>query len=303
MVRSPGDTRELQAFVHFTPVETVVLTQPWDTRTQTVVVRPARGARVVVQWSNDRRGMGRRIRIGYALAQRARSIPTAEVLDGNARAVVPFMVSTYVPGESGVSLLGGDDEATILLGRRMGALARDLRLVPTTGLRLPKTWADDSRLAAAARRWMGRAADLLEPTAMAAIDRLIERLPLVFAGRHATFAHGDLAPVNVLLRAGVLVALLDLERARIAHPLFDAAWFRLIVRTHHPERWRILQPTFLRAAGIAESPDVWATLDLLAVLQCLESIDGLPRSQAPFRSEWASRALTVLDQGTESAPD
>jgi aminoglycoside phosphotransferase (APT) family kinase protein len=47
------------------------------------------------------------------------------------------------------------------------------------------------------------------------------------------FAHGDLAPVNLLVRDGRVAAVLDLDRARLAHPLHDAAWFAWVVSFHH----------------------------------------------------------------------
>ena len=48
-------------------------------------------------------------------------------------------------------------------------------------------------------------------------------------------AHGDLAPVNILMRDERVVGVLDLDRIRLAHPDYDAAWFAWVVTTHHPE--------------------------------------------------------------------
>ncbi len=45
-------------------------------------------------------------------------------------------------------------------------------------------------------------------------------------GMPPVFAHGDLAPVNVLVDHGRVVAVVDFERARMAHPPFEATWLR-----------------------------------------------------------------------------
>ena len=113
---------------------------------------------------------------------------------------------------------------------------------------------------------------------------------------------GDFAPVNVILRDGDPVALLDLERARLAHPLFDAAWWRWILRHHHPERWAAAGPAFLFAAGLDDGPRTAARLDLMAALQCLEMLHRSPARPAAARRAWRARLLSVLawagDRGT-----
>lgn len=206
---------------------------------------------------------------------------------------MPFIVSRYVPGLSGIALLTDDDQAA-LLGTQMGALANDIDRVPISGLRLSTTWADAVRLDVAARRWLVKAADVLGSKATSTLNELLEQLPVVFAGVEPVFAHGDFAPVNVIVRDGAVVALLDLERARIAHPLFDAAWFRCIVRHHHPERWDVVGPAFMSSARIAQTPEASFSLDVLAALQCLEILDRTPRSLVSVRSEWVAPLLEVI---------
>ena len=158
-------------------------------------------------------------------------------------------MTRFVPGRSGSALLTDDDEAG-LLGSRMGPLAHDIVRVPISGLRLSTVWSDAAQLDIAARRWMAKAADVLGPELTSKLNELVEQLPVVFAGVEPVFAHGDFAPVNVIVRDGAVVALLDLECARIAHPLFDAACFRCIVRHHHPEWWSVVGPSFMSAAGV-----------------------------------------------------
>ena len=89
----------------------------------------------------------------------------------------------------------------------------------------------------------------------AAMARLrgIEAAGLALPGDSTTagvFAHGDLAPVNVLVHGGRVTAVLDLDRARLAEPDYDAAWFAWVVSAHHPglaaDAWR----GFTEAAGL-----------------------------------------------------
>jgi aminoglycoside phosphotransferase (APT) family kinase protein len=269
------------------------LTQPWGSRTRTLLVSLDRGDPVIVQWTDDRASMARRLRIARQLSALAPWLPLPEVLAGDSRAPVPFIVTRYVPGRAGSALLADDDQAA-LLGARMGGLAKDISLAPIFGLGLSTTWADADRLDVAARRWLAGSADLLGPTVTSTLHQLLERLRMVFAGAEPVFAHGDFVPVNVIVRDGAVVALLDLERARIAHPLFDVAWFRCVVRHHHRRQWGVVGPAFMSAAGIALAPDVALGLDLLAALQCLEMVDCTPRSLGSVRSAWVARLSDVI---------
>jgi len=176
----------------------------------------------------------------------------------------------------------------------MGLLARDISRVPISGLRLSTMWSDASRLEVAARRWLDRATDALKPNLISRVNGILERLPGLFAGVEPRFVHGDFAPVNVIVRDGDVVALLDLERARIAHQLFDAAWFRCTVRHHHPEQWDVVGPAFMSAAGVPEAPALATILDALAALQCLEMVDRSPVSRGGVRSDWAARLAGIV---------
>lgn len=266
------------------------------------MVRPDQGDPVVVQWTGDRRGMARRIRMGHELPRRDPSLPLAKVLDGDSGAAGPFMVTRFVEGESGRALIADDEQAGRFC-RQMGELAGKVRRVPVSGLQLSTTWGRPARLELVARRWLDRADDLLGPNAVASVHNMLLDLPRAFGSVDPAFAHGDFAPVNVIVRDGSVAALLDLERTRIAHPWFDAAWFRLIVRGHHPSRWKAAGSSFLSAAGIGQTAEESATLDLLAVLQCLELIGGAPRPTALIRSEWAARARDVLARATRTVEE
>ena len=279
-------------------VEIADLSSPWTTSTRTERVTLADGRRVVVQQAVGgaaaRATIGRRIRLGRLLPALAPWLPVPEVRGGEATGPRPYVVTGFVPGISGRELLA-DDRGAAQLGRLMGELAAGLARVPTRGLRLDGTWGDPERLAAAADRWLYAGTPALGAGGTRALERLLRRLPSELAGAMPVFAHGDLAPVNILVRYGVVVALLDFERARLAHPLFDAAWWRWIVRHHHPERWEAAGPSFLEAAGLEDSPATARRLDLLAALQCLEMLHRARRRPPAARREWAARVLSVLD--------
>jgi aminoglycoside phosphotransferase (APT) family kinase protein len=277
-------------------VEIVDLSSPWTASTRTERVTLADGRRVVIQravgGAAARATIGRRIRLGRLLPAIAPWLPVPEVRGGEATGPRPCVVTGFVPGISGRELLA-DDRGAAQLGRLMGELAAGLARVPTRGLRLDGRWGDPERLAGAADRWLKASAPDLGAGGARALERLLRRLPRELAGAAPVFAHGDLAPVNILVRDGGVVALLDFERARLAHPFFDAAWWRWIVRHHHPERWEAAGPAFLEAAGLEDSPATARRLDLLAALQCLEMLHRARRAEA--RREWAARLLGVLD--------
>ncbi len=257
----------------------------------------ADGRRVVVQravgGAAARATIGRRIRLGRMLPAVAPWLPVPEVLAGEAAGPRPFVVSAFVSGMSGRELLADDPEAA-QLGRLMGELAVGIARVPTRGLRLGGTWGSPERLAAAADRWLTTSAADLGAARARALERLLRRVPRDLAGAAPVFAHGDLAPVNILVRDGAVVALLDFERARLAHPLFDAAWWRWIVRHHHPERWASAGAAFMAAAGIADARGTGSSLDLLAALQCLEMLHRSRGGPGAARRAWAARLLDVL---------
>jgi aminoglycoside phosphotransferase (APT) family kinase protein len=284
-------------------VEVVDLSSPWTTSTRTERVTLGDGRRVVVQravgGAAARATIGRRLRLDRLLPAIAPWLPVPEVRGGEASGPRPFIVTGFVLGISGRELLA-DDRGAALLGRLMGELAAGLARVPTRGLRLDGTWGDPERLATAAAGWLNACAPDLGAGGVRALERVLRRLPRELAGAAPVFAHGDLAPVNVLVRDGVVAALLDFERARLAHPLFDAAWWRWIVRHHHPERWEAAGPAFLAAAGLDDSPATAQRLDLLAALQCLEMLNRARR--AGERRAWAERLAGVLDQAGDRRP-
>jgi aminoglycoside phosphotransferase (APT) family kinase protein len=278
-------------------VEVDDLTRPWATAVRTVRVTLDDG-RVVVHQAGlpttvVRAGIARRIRLGRALRAAAPALRVPAVLDGDPAADRPFLVMAFVPGQTGGELLGSPADA-VVLGRVAGAAARAMALVPPRRLGgggLARAWGDARRLRAAAERWLGAVA-AAPGTDGAATSEVLARIPSLFA-TPPVLAHGDLAPVNLVVDGNRLAGLLDLERVRVAPACFDAAWFRLMVRHHHPERWAVAGPAFLAAAGLGLDAAALARLDDLAVLACLETAASVPH-RSPARASWLARAREIL---------
>jgi aminoglycoside phosphotransferase (APT) family kinase protein len=273
------------------------LTRPWSTEVHTFRVTVDGG--LVVIWQSGaatargRAGIARRIRFARALARTAPGLAVPEVLAGDPSADPPYLVLAFVPGVTGAELLETPGGAAVV-GRVAGETVAPLAAIDPAAVRarLPRTWADASRLAAAAERWLDEARRHLDDAGTRACAAVIERIPALFAPP-PVLAHGDLAPVNLVVADARLAGLLDLERLRVAPAGFDAAWFRLLVRHHHPERWADAGPPFLAAAGLADDHSTRRRLDDLAVLACLEMVAGLPR-RGPGRVAWVVRAAEVL---------
>jgi aminoglycoside phosphotransferase (APT) family kinase protein len=271
------------------------LTRPWAVAVATSRVTLEGGLAVVHQaglpTAAGRAGIARRMRLMRGLAASAPGLPVPAVLDGDPAADPPFLVSAFVPGRDGGELLGSDEDARVL-GRVAGEAARRIAAVPPRSLRtnLARRWSLERTLRRAAARWMSS----LRPDALDAVRvaGIVERISR-HLGEATVLAHGDLAPVNLVLDGERLVGLLDLERVRIAPVGFDAAWFRLMLRHHHPERWATAGPALLEAAGLNDGPGTLLRLDDLAVLACLEQA-AASRGRPEVGAAWVARAREIL---------
>jgi aminoglycoside phosphotransferase (APT) family kinase protein len=179
------------------------------------------------------------------------------------------------------------------VGRVCGGVAARLGAVNLTGVSLPRTWASGESLRAATQARLDRlAVDLPSETRrhlLAALDRSVAR---VDAAR-GQLVHGDLAPVNVLVRDDRLTAVLDLDRLQIAHPLYDAAWFAWVVSNYHPDVADAACDAFARAAGLT----VRSAADL-AWLWPLQLLERLAEAQsAPERAMWLARLESIERSG------
>jgi len=208
---------------------------------------------------------------------RAVGIPVAEVVDLGVAADPRLVATGFVDGVAGAAFLdhpGGPERVGAIMGstwRRLAGVDLDRPSVP-----VPVRWACAQGLDAADRdgrlaRALGRVDAGDRGQVLAEIDRARERL----AGRVPRFVHGDFAPVNVVIRDGDLGALVDLELAGRADPLFDAAWFRWIVTYHHPAAGAIAWDAFRATAGIdhgdAAARDLLPALPVVGLLERLDA--------------------------------
>lgn len=272
------------------------LTRPWTTAVRTSQATLDDGRRVIHQEGEatrvGRAGIRHRIRFTVALLAAAPALPVPDVLDGDPAADPPFVVTRLVEGVTGDRLLETVGDAADL-GALAGGVAAAVAAIPPRAIRarLPRAWGDQASLGAAARRWLRDTGSALDPAGGDAARGAIVRIPGLF---HAppVLAHGDLAPVNLVVDGGRPAALLDLERLRCAPVGFDAAWFRLLVRHHHPAAWTAAGPALLGRLGLSDDPVTVRRLDDLALLACLEVLAGLPRRD-PRRADWAARIREI----------
>jgi aminoglycoside phosphotransferase (APT) family kinase protein len=267
----------------------------WGFSNRTDLVTTSDGSRFAVQRLVP--GPVARHRIGLAhtlppLLARA-GIPTPPLLVADPEARPRALVTSLVAGRPGAELLDDTVDA-IALGTEMGRLVRRLRDVPTDGLRLPSAWGDPRRLGVIAARWLRRSASRVDESIAASLDAslgaVIDRLPDLFAGRPAILAHGDWAPVNVIVEGRSVVAVLDWEFARLADPLFDVAWWRWIVSYHHPDAYVHAWPAFLETAGIELDPLTLERLHALESLRLLEALASpLVADDPAARARWVGR--------------
>jgi Ser/Thr protein kinase RdoA (MazF antagonist) len=204
---------------------------------------------------------------------RAVGVPTADVVDAGP-ASAGLVVTEFVDGVVGAALLTEPGGAAVV-GSLLGATWRRLAGLDTNGLGLDPTWSRPGGLVGASQARLARCSSWLRPADRRRLADAIAGVVDLLGQRRPGFAHGDLAPVNVIVRDGKLAALLDFEFARLAEPLLDAGWFDSMVAFHHPSEHPAAWQAFLGASGI--DPDETVTRDLLRILpmlRYLEILDG-----------------------------
>lgn len=248
----------------------------WGFTNRTDIVTLADGDRVVVQRYRRRKDAEYRLRIMQALqtpaAQAGIAIPAIRRFELDADPV--WAIFEPLPGhpvpEAGEASLDGPRFP--FFARRMGELLARLRGLPTGGLRLNDDWADPGRLADRARAWVQDVAELSHEQ-RAALGLVIDAWPALFSQRQAVLAHGDFAPVNVLIEGESITGLVDFESVRLADPLFDAAWWAWAVEFHDPAVLRRAWTPFLEGAEIdADEPQLPARIRAIQMLRMLELI-------------------------------
>ncbi len=264
----------------------------WGFANQTTIVTLLDGRRWVVQELQDpvagRAVAGRAGLLADRLA--AGGVPVATVVIAKPAGPRPLLVTDFVAGRLGPTLLGTDREAAAL-GSLMGAAYRRLAAVDATGLRLPTTWARPDRLAAVSRRRLDRVVGRLERTTTRAVERAIADHGGRPLSGPAVFAHGDFAPANVIVSQDRLAALIDFEYARLADPLFDAATFHWLTLHFHPARAEAAWGAFAEAAGLPATlagESLGTALERLRVLRILELVEVAGRRGPAMRDRWLS---------------
>ncbi len=258
-------------------------------------VATADGRRLVVTRMTDPGAAG-------LLLDRAPTL-TARLVDAGIASPIPIpersdrsrnvVTSAFVNGAPGMDLMP-DDVGAALVGRIVGAAWLALEAVDASGLGLDDLWARPSELARAALAWLEPVSVSLGPRAATRARARIADLASLLKDRPTGFVHGDLVPANVLILDGAFASLTDLETVRIGERLLDAAWFRWIVRYHHPAIEPAAWAGFVAASQLDTDDDVVsALLDVLPVIRILEILAGPAPGAA--RARW----MELLRAGVE----
>jgi aminoglycoside phosphotransferase (APT) family kinase protein len=264
----------------------------WGFANRTTIVTLLDGRRWVVHELQDPIG-------GRAVAGRARliadrlnaaGVPVPEVVIAKPTGPNPLLVTGFVAGQLGPTLLGTDREAAAL-GQMMGAAHRQLASIDVMGLRLPTTWGRPGTLAAVSHRRLHRVAHRLDRPTLAVVEGVIEDHAARPLSGSPAFAHGDFAPANVIVSQGRLAALIDFEYARLADPLFDAATFHWLTFHFHSSRAEAAWAAFVSAAGLApavQGQPLGEVLGRLRLLRILELVEVAGRRGPAMRDRWLS---------------
>ena len=256
----------------------IVAAEPllWGFTNRSWRVDLADGRRVAAQQYPDPVAAARRVRIMRQLPGRfaAAGLPRLPRILATTGVTV---VTEWVDGAVGSELLESGVSTAVAIAA--SDVARRLRQVEVDGLDLPDEWASASDLASISAERTA-ALDGLSLPAREAMTGAFEALDDIYRSRSPVFAHGDLNPTNVLVgEDGRIVALLDVEFARLAPPAFDAAWWDWVIRFHHGRTWPRMREAFEAAGGLAgiSSEEVLA----LQKLRALElAADATPETRA-----------------------
>jgi aminoglycoside phosphotransferase (APT) family kinase protein len=234
----------------------------WGFTNRTDMVTLESGERVVVQRYGRRDDAEHRLRIMRALQAPAAAagiaIPHVREADLDAGWVMFDLLPGVVVPADGAARPGALGFPA--MARAMGELLARFRALPVEGL--DDLWACPERLVGAARRWA---------VAFPETARTIDEVPDLFAGRPVVLAHGDFAPVNVLIEDNEITGLLDFESVRSADPLFDVAWWAWSVSFAGAAALAAGWRPFLEGAGIDPAePDLDRRVRALQILRMLE---------------------------------
>ena len=260
---------------------------PWGFRNETWLAELAGGRRFAASRLVDRRDAA--VVAARVVAARRRlvaaGLPVPAFVQPRTAQAGGLLISPYEEGIPGADLLRRPTGAA-MVGSLLGRAWRRLALADPVGLDLPDLWAAPDRLTAAALDWLAALGARVPRPDRARLAGAIASLSGPLRDRPAGIVHGDLVPANVLVRDGVLVALLDLEFVRLGDRGLDAGWFDWIVWFHHRALHGAAWEAFAAAGGIERGDSV--TLEAVRVLpaiRLLEILHDLERRD-PARPRW-----------------
>ncbi|MFF3566356.1 aminoglycoside phosphotransferase family protein [Nocardia jiangxiensis] len=253
----------------------------WGVGDNTSLVTVDDGTGVVVQRYRLGGEADRRMRIMNALrdpaAARGITIPGIHAADIGAQP--PWIAFDMLPGAPSAET-AMDGPHFPALARAMGAMLADFSELPCTDVELDDMWARPRYLAARADAWAECLAPALSAAQSAALEGVLADLPALFDGRPAVLAHGDYAPVNILVEDGAITGLLDFESVCVADPLYDPARWAWSVGFAGRDALARSWPEFLRGAGIDPGEPALAerirSLQVICTMEMLADADLAP---------------------------
>jgi aminoglycoside phosphotransferase (APT) family kinase protein len=275
---------------------TEVLPAPWSADGRTVRLILANGRDVAARWLAGPDAIG----TASALARTAQAFAAAGIEVPWPMDVRPsppggaWVISPWLDGQVGAAWLDDDSRRRALVAG-MAAMAARVAAVDPRGLLLPSTWADRARLASAVDEWVDRLGAAVTDSAIRDLDTIASAWSR--SGSKGFWdpvvGHGDFVPVNVIVRPGGTLALLDLVDVQLAPRLFDLAWWGWVVRYHHPEAWAAGWPALLAAAGIPRDDDLDRACIAMGRLRALQQAAGTPAGDG--RGRWLTRWRATAD--------
>jgi aminoglycoside phosphotransferase (APT) family kinase protein len=203
----------------------------------------------------------------------AAGVPVPAVVELGSTVPPGILVTDFVEGTPGAELFD-EREGPAVVGSVLGSTWRKLADVDPSGLALPVIANPPAGGRSSTAAALAHAGQWLTRSERRQLSAEIRAASDLLAGREPGFVHGDLAPVNVVIRDRTLAALLDLESVRLADPLLDAAWFDWIVAYHHPAHEAAAWRAFVTASGLDErDPTTRQLLGILPLIRLVEILD------------------------------
>lgn len=215
----------------------------------TQLIEVAGTGRVLLQQLRTEVGAAHRIRLAGAVPPAAArvGIPIPGLVAADATSRPAWFIRRFIEGRSASATLRHPAQAAVM-GGGAGRWCARWRTINTDTLRLFRLWADPSRLKSTTTRWVQESTERLDPAVVSVLEADVAALSALLRGREPVVAHGDYTPANMLVdRHGTPIAVIDVEFARLADPLFDAAWFQAALILWAPSNWEPTWSSFWNA--------------------------------------------------------